>query len=261
MACRRRQRADDALVTRMQDYHDEFDATIGVRRMHAEINEHAPTPVNHKRIERLMRQHGIVGAHLRKKKRTTIRDQDAKVFDDLVDRDFNADDCNQLYIGDITYLPCGKGEFLYLATVIDVHSRRLVGYSIADHMRTSLVQDAIRDATRTRGAVDGAIFHSDHGSVYTSSAFQKTCTQLGIRQSMGRIGSSADNAMAESFNASLKRETLQGAGGWDSPQSCRREVFRWLARYNTRRRHSGISYLPPRAFEQRAATVTVAHAA
>ena len=75
MACRRRQRADDALVTRMQDYHDEFDATIGVRRMHAEINEHAPTPVNHKRIERLMRQHGIVGAHLRKKKRTTIRDQ------------------------------------------------------------------------------------------------------------------------------------------------------------------------------------------
>lgn len=256
-----RRRADEALVTRMRDYHDEFDATIGVRRMHAEINESSATPVNHKRIERLMRQHGIVGANLRKKKRTTIRDQGARVFDDLVDRDFTAEGCNELYIGDITYLPCGKGEFLYLATVIDVHSRRLVGYSIADHMRTSLVQEALEDAARTRGTVDGAIFHSDHGSVYTSSAFQTACRRLGIRQSMGRIGSSADNAMAESFNASLKRETLQGAGGWNSPTQCRREVFRWITRYNTRRRHSGISYLSPRAFEHGLTAVTVAPAA
>ncbi|MDN6227131.1 integrase core domain-containing protein, partial [Corynebacterium flavescens] len=98
-------------------------------------------------------------------------------------------------------------------------------------------------------------------AVYTSSAFQTTCRRLGIRQSMGRIGSSADNAMAESFNASLKRETLQGSGGWASPVQCRREVFRWITRYNTRRRHSGISYLSPRAFEHRATAVTVAPAA
>ncbi|AGS33884.1 hypothetical protein B841_02005 [Corynebacterium maris DSM 45190] len=260
-ARRQRQHADEVLVVQMRDYHDEFDATIGVRRMHAEINEHVPTPVNHKRIERLMRQHQIVGVNLRKRKRTTIPDQDAKVFDDLVGRDLTAEDCNQLYIGDITYLPCGKGDFMYLATVIDVHSRRLVGYSLADHMRTSLVQDAIKDAARTRGAMDGAIFHSDHSSVYASSAFQDTCIQLGIRQSMGRIGSSADNAMAESFNASLKRETLQGSGGWVSSVQCRREVFRWITRYNTRRRRSGISYLSPRAFEDTAAVVTVAPAA
>jgi len=258
---RQRRNADETLVAQMRDYHEEFDATIGVRRMTAEINDHTKDPVNHKRIERLMRQHQIVGVNLRKKKRTTIPDQGARVFDDLVGRDFTAEDCNQLYIGDITYLPCGKGEFLYLATVIDVHSRRLVGYSIADHMRTSLVQDAMEDAARTRGSMDGAIFHSDHGSVYTSSGFQDTCRRLGIRQSMGRIGSSADNAMAESFNASLKRETLQGSGGWASPVQCRREVFRWITRYNTRRRHSGISYLSPRAFEDMASAVTVAPAA
>ena len=189
---RQRRNADETLVAQMRDYHEEFDATIGVRRMTAEINDHTKDPVNHKRIERLMRQHQIVGVNLRKKKRTTIPDQGASVFDDLVGRDFTAEDCNQLYIGDITYLPCGKGEFLYLATVIDVHSRRLVGYTIADHVRTSLVQDAMEDAARTRGSMDGAIFHSDHGSVYTSSGFQDTCRRLGIRQSMGRIGSSAD---------------------------------------------------------------------
>ena len=150
---------------------------------------------------------------------------------------------------------------MYLATVIDVCCRRLVGYSLAGHMRTSLVQDALEDAARTRGSLDGAKFHSDHGSVYTSSAFQATCRRLGVRQSMGRIGSSADNAMAESFNASLKRETLQGSGGWASLAQCRWNVFRWITRYNTRRRHSGIGYLSPRGFEHRATAVTVAPAA
>ena len=184
-----------------------------------------------------MRKHQIVGANLRKRKRTTIRDQGAKVLCDLVARDFTATKPGQLYIGDITYLPCGTGEFMYLATVIDVCSRRLVGYSIADHMRTSLVQDAIKDAARTRGTLNGAIFHSGHGSVYTSSAFQSACRRLGIRQSMGRSGRVRITRWLKSFNASLKRETLQGAGGWASPTLCRREVFRWITRYNTRRRH------------------------
>src|SRR5699024_2893651 len=103
---RQRRNADETLVAQMRDYHEEFDATIGVRRMTAEINDHTKDPVNHKRIERLMRQHQIVGVNLRKKKRTTIPDQGARVFDDLVGRDFTAEDCNQLYIGEITYLPC-----------------------------------------------------------------------------------------------------------------------------------------------------------
>src|SRR5699024_492485 len=185
------------------------------------------------RVERLMRTHNIVGVNLRKPKKTTVKDQGARVVDDFLKRKFRAEAPNQVYVGDITYLPCGQGQFLYLAAVIDVCSRRLVGWSIADHMRTSLVEDALENAARARGSLAGAVFHSDQGRQYTSSAFQATCRRLGVRQSMGRIGSSADNAMAESFNASLKRETLQGDRGWDSAEACRREVFRWVTRYNT----------------------------
>ena len=136
-------------------------------------------------------------------------------------------------------------------------SDRLVGWSIADHMRTSLVEDALENAARARGSLAGAVFHSDHGRQYTSSAFQTTCRRLGVRQSIGRIGSSADNAMAESFNASLKRETLQSARGWDSAEVCRREVFRWVTRYNTRRRNSAQDCRSPLAFETATTAATV----
>lgn len=122
-----RQDADEALVKRMREYHQEFDRTIGVRRMTIELNEKADQPINHKRVERLMRTHNIVGVNLRKPKKTTIKDQGARVFDDLIKRTFKATAPNQIYVGDITYLPCGQGQFLYLATVIDVCSRRLVG--------------------------------------------------------------------------------------------------------------------------------------
>ena len=140
---------------------------------------------------------------------------------------------------------------MYLATVIDCYSRRLVGFAIADHMRTSLVQDALHMAKGQRGSLAGAIFHSDHGSVYTSHAFQDTCTELGIRQSMGAIGTSADNALAESFNAALKREVLQDSKIFASQLICRRDVFRWCIRYNTVRRHSWCKYLAPTVFEER----------
>jgi len=252
-----RRDADKAMVKRMREYHQEFDGTIGVRRMTIELNEKADQPINHKRVERLMRTHNIVGVNLRKPKKTTVKDQGARVVDDFLKRKFRAEAPNQVYVGDITYLPCGQGQFLYLATVIDVCSRRLVGWSIADHMRTSLVEDALENAARARGSLAGAVFHSDHGRQYTSSAFQTTCRRLGVRQSMGRIGSSADNAMAESFNASLKRETLQGARGWDSAEVCRREVFRWVTRYNTRRRHSALDYRSPLAFETATTAATV----
>jgi transposase InsO family protein len=110
------------------------------------------------------------------------------------------------YVGDITYLPCADGQNLYLATVIDCFSRRLVGWSIADHMRTSLVADALQAAAATRGSLAGAVFHSDHGAQYTSRQFTGICAELGVRQSMGAVGTSADNALAESFNATLKLE-------------------------------------------------------
>ena len=247
-----KQQADDAVLGRIRDHHQEWNHTLGYRRMTVEINAEQPTnePLNHKRVSRLMRENDIVGLHLRKPKTTTVRDPGAQVFDDLINRDFTAEETNQVYVGDVTYLPYGqKGEFLYLATVIDLCSKRLAGWSIADHMRTSLVEDALNNAAATRGSLQGAIFGSDHGRQYTSSDFQATCRRLGVTQSMGRIGSSADNALAESFNASLKRETLQGAKRWETQDQCRAEVFRWVTRYNTRRRHSSLGYLSPLDFE------------
>ena len=143
--------------------------------------------------------------------------------------------------------------------MIDCYSRRLVGWSIADHMRTELVTDALTAAARTRGSLTGAIFHSDHGSVYTSKDYAALCADLGVTQSMGAVGSSADNPLAEAFNATLKREVLQDAATWPEETTCRRQVFRWLTRYNTRRRHSWCRYQSPIAYETGpAATLTLA---
>ncbi len=191
--------------------------------------------------------------------RTTIPEPADSPVPDLVGRDFTATAPNQVYVGDITYLPLADGANLYLATVIDCHSRRLAGWAIADHMRTDLVTDALRAACATRGSLAGAIFHSDHGSVYTSRRYAELCDRLGVRQSMGAVGSSADNALAESFNATLKREVLQDNTSWPDESSCRRELFRWLTRYNTRRRHSFCGYQTPNTYEnQYAATVPAA---
>lgn len=161
---------------------------------------------------------------------------------------------------DITYLPTGDGRFLYLATVLDCFSRKVVGWSIADHMRTGLVADALQMAASTRGGLDGAVFHSDHGAQYGSRAFADLCDQLGVTRSMGSVGTSADNAACESFHASLKRETLQGARDYGDAGTCRRTVFAWLARYNTRRLHSANGHLSPNEYERRhhAAKLTLA---
>jgi transposase InsO family protein len=128
---------------------------------------------------------------------------------DLVRRNFTAPGPNRVYVGDITYLPCAGGRNMYLASVTDVYSRKLVGHALADYMRTSLVVDALAHAKDVRGSLDGAVFHSDHGSVYTSHAFRSYCDSLGVTQSMVAVGTSADNALAESFNATLKREVLK----------------------------------------------------
>jgi len=174
---------------------------------------------------------------------------------DLLGRDFTAQAPNRRYVGDITYLPLSDGTNLYLATVIDCYSRRLVGWSIAGHMRTSLVTDALTAATAARGgaaALAGAVFHSDHGAVgLHQQRLRQLCVQLGVTQSMDAIGSSADNALAGSFNATLKREILQDTACWADETTYRRPVFAWIVRYNTRRRHSWCGYQPPSTCESR----------
>jgi transposase InsO family protein len=249
-ARQKRARADAALATRIRAVHAE-DNTCGAPRITAELNDNTPAGarVNHKRVARVMRAEGIRGYVKRRRVRTTIPEPSGQKYPDLLKRDFTADAPNRRYVGDITYLPLADGTNLYLATVIDCYSRRLAGWAIADHMRTELVEDALMAAAATRGSLKGAIFHSDHGSVYCSKAYAKLCRKLGVTQSMGAVGSSADNALAESFNATMKRETLQDAACWTDEVTCRRQVFRWLVRYNTRRRHSWCRYAPPAAFE------------
>jgi transposase InsO family protein len=243
-----RQAADARLAARIRAVHRESDGTYGVSRVTAELRE-AGERVNHKRIARLMRTAGLAGVRLRRRHRTTVADPAAVKAPDLIGRDFTAHEPNTKYVGDITYLPMDGQKFLYLATVIDLASRRLAGWAIADHMRTGLVIDALSAAERTRGSLAGAVMHTDHGAQYTSRAFSDACRQAGVRQSMSAIGSSADNALAESFNATFKRETLQGRKHWPSEREARLEAFHWLNRYNTRRRHSHLGQRSPIAYE------------
>ncbi|MEV5561163.1 IS3 family transposase [Nonomuraea wenchangensis] len=244
-----RRQADEQLAERVRRIHSEHDGTYGSPRMPAELR--AAGIVNHKRVERVMREHGIAGLHLRKKVRTTIPEPDAVPVPDLIQRDFTVEQPGTRYVGDITYLPVGGGRFLYLATVVDLWSRRLVGWSIADHMRTELVVDALQAAAHTRGGrLDGAVFHSDNGAQYCSREFARACRRLGVTRSRGAVGTSADNAAAESFNASLKRETLQGTQHWPDARTARLAVFRWITRYNTVRRHSRLGRLSPIDYEK-----------
>lgn len=257
--------ADAELETRIRKVHA-ADNTVGAPRITAELNDGAKEGerVNHKRVARVMRAAGIAGYVKRRKVRTTIPEPADQKVPDLLKRDFTATAPNRRYVGDITYLPLSEaagGGNLYLATVIDCYSRRLVGWAIADHMRTELVEDALKAAAATRGSLAGAIFHSDHGSVYCSKDYAALCSKLGVTQSMGAVGSSADNALAESFNAALKREVLQDAKTWPEDLTCRRQVFKWLTRYNTKRRHTWCRYNTPIAYETAAATATLQPAA
>ena len=242
--------------------HDE-DNTYGAPRITAELNDGVPDGerVNHKRVARVMRTNGIAGYRRRRRVTTTTPDPANQKVPDLLKRDFTATQINTRYVGDITYLPLATGGNLYLATVIDCCSRRVAGWAIAEHMRTDLVADALKAAAGLRGSLAGAVFHADHGSQYTSKDFAKLCADLGVTQSMGAVGTSADNALAESFNAALKREVLQDRSCWADAASCRREVFRWLARYNTKRRHSRCRHSSPATYERTLTTATLPEAA
>jgi transposase InsO family protein len=253
-----RERADLELGARIARIHTDSEGTYGRPRITAELAATGRV-VNHKRVGRLMRRLGIVGLHLRKKVRTTVPEPAAAPVPDLLERDFTATRPGTRYVGDITYLPIGDGKFLYLATVLDLCSRRLAGWSIAEHMRTNLVTDALEAAAATRGGtLRGAIFHSDNGAQYGSRQFAELCDALGVVRSRGAVGTSADNAAAESFNATLKRETLQGAKRWPGARAARLAVFRWITRYNTRRLHSTLGYRSPVDYEHRSANLAIA---
>jgi transposase InsO family protein len=254
--------ADAVLQARIRVVHT-ADKTCGAPRITAELNDGvaAGERVNRKRVARVMRAAGIAGYRKRRRVRTTQPDPANQKVPDLFNRDFTATEIGVKYVGDITYLPLATGGNLYLATVIDCCSRRVAGWAIADHMRTELVEDALKAAAALRGAMAGAKFHSDHGSQYTSRDFAKLCTELGVTQSMGGVGSSADNALAESFNAALKREVLQDDTSWPDEHTCRREVFRWLNRYNLTRRHSYCQYRSPANYERTLTPATLHEAA
>jgi transposase InsO family protein len=245
--------ADAALAVRIRAVQARHDGTYGAPRITAELRD-AGLAVNHKKVARVMRRHRIRGLRLRRRIQTTIADPAAVKAPDLIRRDFTAPAVNQRYVGDITYLPVGERGFLYLATVLDLHSRRLAGWAIADHMRAELVIDALHAAQRTRSSLHQVIFHSDHGAQYTSKAFAAACAQAGVRQSMSKVGSSADNALAESFNATFKRETLQGRRAFTDEREARLTSFRWLHRYNTVRRHSRLGQQSPIDYENNTRT-------
>ena len=226
--------------------------TYGVPRVHAELKAEG-TRIARKRVARLMRESGLAGVSRRKWVRTTRRDPAAKPAPDLVDRNFTASGPNQLWVADMTYIPTAVGSH-YLAVVLDVWSRRVVGWAMSSRLATQIVLDALTMAVDQRRPDAGVIHHSDQGCQYTSIDFGKRCRQAGVRPSMGSAGDCYDNAMCESFFATLECELL------DRVRFTRRDeaelaVFDFIEGfYNTSRRHSGLGYLSPVMFEQKHGT-------
>jgi len=239
--------ADAALSVQIRTIHQRSRGTYGERRIHFELRERA-IHVGRKRVTRLMRALDLWGVCRRKAYRTTLRDADARPAPDLVDRRFTADGPNQLWVADITYIPTAAG-FLYLAVVLDVWSRRIVGWAMATHLRTELVLEALTMAVTQRRPTN-VIHHSDQGCQYTSLTFGRRCAALGVRPSMGSVGDAYDNAMCESFFASLECELIDRQR-FATPAAARVEVFEYIEGwYNPHRRHSALAYRSPVNYER-----------
>ena len=235
--------ADESFLKRVRTVHATSRQTYGATRVHAELRVQGERH-GRKRIARLMRQAGLVGAsHRHGGPPTTRRDKDARPATDLVDRDFTASGPNQLWVADITYVPTSAG-FLYLAVVLDAWSRKIVGWSMANHLRAVLVLDAMEAAVGQRRPKD-VIHHSDQGSQYTSVAFGKRCGEAGVRPSMGSVGDAYDNAMAESFFSTLEAELLSRRR-FASQAEARMAGFSYIEGwYNPVRLHSALGYRSP----------------
>jgi putative transposase len=250
-----------ALAEQIRAIHTASFGTYGSPRVHAELRDPAGpflARCSRKRVARLMRRHGLVGCHRRRRRRTTVRDPLALPAPDLVQRRFapaTIAAANRLWVADITYVWTLEG-WLYLAVVLDCFSRRVVGWSMATHLRTALVADALAMAVRNRRPRRGLVHHSDKGSQYTSLVFGHQLRESGLVASTGSVGDALDNAVAESFFATLKCELahMSHAGShqpWLTRDAARSAFFAYIeAWYNRRRRHSTLGYLSPMAFEE-----------
>jgi putative transposase len=247
----KRAQADGVLLRQIRTIHKTSRGTYGVPRIHAELQANG-VAVGRKRVARLMGAAGIAGVSRRRFIATTVRDREARPAPDLVQRGaFAASGPNRLWVADITYIPTLAG-FLFLAIVLDVFSRKVVGWAMATHLRTELVLEALEMALFRRRPKE-VVHHSDQGTQYTSIAFGLRCRAAGVRPSMGSVGDAFDNAMAESFFATLECELLDRQR-FRTPAQAAPVVFEWIEGwYNSQRRHSALGYLSPNDFERRRA--------
>jgi putative transposase len=239
--------ADVAIGDAIEVLYEQSRCTYGAPRIHAELHA-TGYDIALKRVARLMRERNIAGASRRRGIRTTRRDRDARPAPDLVDRNFAATAPNQLWVADITYVPTWAG-FLFLAVVLDAFSRKVVGWAMASHLRTELVLDALNMALQRRRPLS-VIHHSDQGTQYTSIAFGLRCQEAGVRPSMGSVGDAYDNAMCESFFATLECELIE-RHRFRTHHDGQLAIFDFIEGwYNPKRRHSALGYLSPNDFER-----------
>jgi putative transposase len=248
-----REQEDELLLKQIKQIHAESRQTYGSPRVHAELTLGLGLPVNLKRVARLMRQAGIQGLYRRRRRGCTVRDPDAQPSSDLVNRNFTVAQPNRLWVTDITEHPTREG-ILHCAAVMDAYSRLIVGWSIAEHMRTELVTDAlgmaiIRRQPDKQPNDQRTILHSDHGSQYTSWAFGQRLRAAGLLASMGTVGDCYDNSMMESFWGTMQLELLD-TKEWQTRDELANAIFEWIeCWYNPKRRHSSIEMHSPVAFE------------
>jgi putative transposase len=235
------------LTDRIRDIHEDSWGTYGAPRVHAELRDEGET-VGLNRVARLMREASLKGVSRRKGTVTTLQDDDSRPVPDLVDRDFVVTAPDRLWVADITYMPTWAG-FLYLAVVMDAWSRRVVGWSMTTHLRTDLVLDALNMAIWQRQP-EQVVHHSDQGTQYTSIAFGLRCKEADVRPSMGSVGDAYDNALCESFFATLECELIERRS-FRTKAEARMAIFNFIESfYNPRRRHSALDYESPVNYER-----------
>lgn len=244
-----RERKDKVLIIHIKAIHKASRGTYGAPRIQAELRLGHGIPCSRKRVARLMREAGLQGISRRRTKGLTKRNPKRPSFPDLVERQFKAEQPNCLWVADITQHKTDEG-WLYLAVILDLYSRKVVGWSMAHHLQAELVLSALDMALKNRQPSQNLIHHSDHGSQYTSLAFGQRLGQADILGSMGSVGDALDNAVAESFFATLQTELLDRQG-WTTRQQLKTAIFEFIeVFYNRQRRHSTLEYLSPLEYER-----------